>query len=217
VGTSEILGACRVDLQTVDMLLMGSAIQAATDEREYHTWKLTHAADPKYLTEEANAAGLGPAVTTSGLMGQPAPEVKLKLASGKPFLLSKEKGHVVVLDFWASWCGPCMQAMPMVDEVVKEFEAKGVKLVTVNMQEDEETVKSALERLKLDSTVALDIDGATAEKYQVTAIPQTVIIDAEGKVAKLFVGGGSQLGEQLRQALQELTNPSELPASDAAQ
>src|SRR5690606_39602395 len=63
-----------------------------------------------------------PAAPASGLVGQPAPEVKLNLVSGKPFLLSKEKGHIVVLDFWASWCGPCMQAMPMVDEVVCEFE-----------------------------------------------------------------------------------------------
>ena len=204
VGVSDILGACRVDLQTVDMLLLGETIRAATGEQEFHTWKLAHAVEPRYLQDDA-AGGTGPTQPTSGLVGQAAPEIRLKLASGESFQLSGEKGHVVVLDFWASWCGPCMQAMPAVDEVVREFEASGVKLVTVNMQEDLATVEAALERLKLESTVALDVDGATAEKYGVTAIPQTVVIDAEGKVSHLFVGGGSQLAEQLRAAIESLT------------
>ncbi|MEX2168378.1 MAG: TlpA disulfide reductase family protein [Pirellulales bacterium] len=205
VGVSDILGACRVDLQTVDMLLMGEAIEKATGEQEFHTWKLAHAVEPRYLLDDA-AGGTGPAAPTSGLVGQPAPEIRLKLASGESFQLSAEKGHVVVLDFWASWCGPCMQAMPAVDEVVREFEVSGVKLVTVNMQEDLATVEGALERLKLSSAVALDVDGATAETYGVTAIPQTVVIDAEGKVSHLFVGGGSQLADQLREAIQSLTS-----------
>jgi thiol-disulfide isomerase/thioredoxin len=206
VGVSDTLGDCRVDLQTVDMLLLGGAIEAATGEQEFHTWKLTHAAEPRYLSEDS-AGGAGPAAPASGLVGQPAPEIRVKLASGESFELAAEKGHVVVLDFWASWCGPCMQAMPQVDEVVREFESKKVKLITVNMQEDVATVQGALERLKLDSVVALDIDGATAEKYQVTAIPQTVIVDADGKVSHLFVGGGSQLADQLRTALESLTSP----------
>lgn len=210
VGESKTLGACRVDLQTVDVLLLGDRIQEAADELEYHSWKLVHAPDPQYLQEE-ESGGPGPAVSSSGLIGNEAPEFRLELLNGKQFRLSEQKGHVVVLDFWASWCGPCMQAMPSVDEVVREFDAQGVQLVTVNMQEDKETVKAALERLKLDSTVALDIDGATAEKYEVTAIPQTVIIDAEGKVSHLFVGGGSQLPEQLRDALEELTNEEAKP------
>ena len=205
VGVSDILGACHVDLQTVDMLLLGEAIEQATGEQEFHTWKLAHAVEPRYLQDDA-AGGTGPTQPTSGLVGQAAPEIRLKLASGKSFQLSSEKGHVVVLDFWASWCGPCMQAMPGVDEVVREFDASGVKLVTVNMQEDLATVQGALERLKLDSAVALDVDGATAETYGVTAIPQTVVIDAEGKVSHLFVGGGSQLAEQLREAIQSLTS-----------
>lgn len=142
------------------------------------------------------------------MVGKPAPEFTLKLLDGTQFRLSEHKNQVIVLDFWATWCGPCIQAMPQVESVVKEFEQRGVKLIAVNMQEDSEAIRSVLERMDIKPTVALDIDGATAEKYAVTAIPQTVVVDKQGKVAALFVGGGPQLVEQLREVLQrEVAKP----------
>ena len=102
-----------------------------------------------------------------------------------------------------------MQAMPQVDAVVEEFAARGVKLVAVNMQEDHAAASSALERLKIHPAVALDVDGAAAEHYQVTAIPQTVVIDAEGNVAQVFIGSGLELPTQLRGAIENLLAPPE--------
>ena len=117
---------------------------------------------------------------------------------------------MIVLDFWATWCGPCLQAMPQIDKVTHEFADKGVQLVAVNLQEGPEQIKAMLERHKLNMTVALDRDGAIAEKYGANAIPQTVVIDREGKVTRLFIGGGPHLGDQLREALQALM-PGEKP------
>jgi peroxiredoxin len=97
-----------------------------------------------------------------------------------------------------------MQSMPMVDEVVREFADRGVDLVAVNMEEQAPLIKSTLERHKLKVQVALDRDGAVAAKYSVTAIPQTVVIDREGKVVRLFVGGGKQTADALRAAIKEL-------------
>ena len=94
--------------------------------------------------------------------------------------------------------------MPLVDAVVGEFADEGVRLVGVNMQEDPETVAAAAQRLGMAQDVVLDIDGATTEKYEVTAIPQTVVIDAEGRVAGLFIGGGAGLANQLRSTLKDL-------------
>jgi hypothetical protein len=91
--------------------------------------------------------------------------------------------------------------MPQVEQVAREFQDRGVQLIAVNLQEDSGQITPMLERHKLHPTVALDRDGAVAEKYAASAIPQTVIIDQEGKVARLFVGGGPHLGDQLREAL----------------
>ena len=84
----------------------------------------------------------------------------------------------MVLDFWATWCGPCLQAMPQVDRVVREFSDQDVQLIAVNLEEPAKQITSTLERHKLQMAVALDRDGVVAAKYEATAIPQTVIIEA---------------------------------------
>ena len=103
-----------------------------------------------------------------------------------------------------TWCGPCLQSMPLVEKVVHEFDDQGVQLIAVNLEEPAKAITAMLERHKLQLTVAMDIDGVAATKYQANAIPQTVIIDREGKVARLFVGGGPKLADQLRDALREV-------------
>ena len=80
--------------------------------------------------------------------------------------------------------------MPQVEKVAGEFRDRGVQLIAVNLQEEPKQISAMLERHKLQPTVALDRDGAVAEKYAANAIPQTVIIKGDGTVARLFVGGG---------------------------
>jgi len=204
-GESDVLGSCRIDLNDVDRLLLGQAIDEAAAELTYQPWKLQNAVEPKFVTAgDGHSRPLG---TESALVGQPAPEFELDLLSGGRFRLSEQRGKVIVLDFWASWCGPCMQAMPQVDGVVHEFADQGVELVAVNLQEPAEQVRATLERLRLQPQVALDIDGVVAGQYAATAIPQTVIIHRDGTVARLFIGGGSQFAEQLRGALQQVVQP----------
>jgi thiol-disulfide isomerase/thioredoxin len=205
-GQSDLLGACHVDLKAVDALLFGTGIDAAAGELAYHDWRLHSATDPRFVTEDGKSAPSATG-TESALVGKPAPEFELDLLDGAKFRLNEERGKILVLDFWASWCGPCMQAMPQIHAVTEEFKDQGVRLVAVNMQEDQKTAADTLERLGFAADVALDIDGAAAGKYQVTAIPQTVIVDREGKVARLFVGGGPTFGDDLRKALQEVIAP----------
>ena len=109
---------------------------------------------------------------------------------------------MVILDFWATWCGPCIQSMPIVEKTAGEFPEKDVILVAVNVQETPPQIKDMLDRHQLKiSRVALDREGTIAEKYQANAYPQTVIIGREGNISRLFVGGGSNLDEQLRDAI----------------
>jgi thiol-disulfide isomerase/thioredoxin len=204
-GTSEILGACRADLGDVDRLLFGSAIEQEAAELASHVWKLHHAPEPKFAQAEAGGQSDGRSTgMESPLVGQPAFAFRLDQLDGSRFQLADHKGRVVVLDFWATWCGPCLETLPLVEGVVREFAERDVKLIAVNLEEQPEQIKAVLGRHKLKVAVALDRDGAVAAKYTVTAIPQTVVVDRDGKVARLFVGGGKKTAEALRKALQDL-------------
>jgi peroxiredoxin len=172
----------------------------------YHRWRLKNATDPRYVSagdEEAGEAD-GDDGKGSRLVGKPAPDFKLALLEGGEFQLAKARGRVVVLDFWATWCGPCIKAMPMVERAVGQFPAEQVQLIAVNLQEQPKAIRAMLERHQLHVAVALDVDGVAAERYEASAIPQTVVIDSQGKIARLFVGGSNDLEEKIAGAIREL-------------
>ena len=205
-GKSDVLGACRADLADVDQLLFGGSIEESASKLAYHLWKLHHAPEPKFVQAERDAsADNRTAGMESPLVGQPAFSFKLDGLDGAQFNLAGHKGRVVVLEFWATWCGPCLQSMPMIDAVVRDFGAESVELFAVNLEEQPDQIKATLERHKLKVPVLLDRDGVVSAKYAVTAIPQTVVIDRDGNVARLFVGGGKKTADALRKSLQELT------------
>jgi peroxiredoxin len=204
-GTSEILGACRVELAKIDQLMIGQGIEPAVAQLAYHCWKLKNAVDPNFASERDDAGGGRRSGTESALVGKPAPDFALDLLEqNQPFRLLEQRGTIVVLEFWATRCAPCIRAMPMVEKAVSEFPVDKVRLVAVNQSEQPKQIQAVLDALELDVTVALDIDGAVAERFEASAIPQTVIIDREGKIVRLFVGGNDDLGDQIKSAITEL-------------
>jgi len=215
VGESDLLGACLVNLKTVDRLVFGSEIETARANLPFSDWRLRHAQQPAVFSEsETNSEGESMAGTISPLVGQPAPDFKLKTLDGDDFQLSQQQGKVVVLDFWATWCGPCLQAMPLIDQAVAAFPTDQVQLVAVNLQESAEQIRATLKRLEIEPNVVLDIDGVAAGRYQANAIPQTVVIDVNGKITRLFVGGGAQLKSQLTSAIQQAIDAPTSPSTD---
>jgi thiol-disulfide isomerase/thioredoxin len=210
-GRSELLGACRLDVPRIDELILGTAIEEAAATLAFHQWKLKAAAEPLETPDEGEGGDAGEGLE-SALVGKPAPEFQLDMLDGSKFNLADHRNKVLILDFWASWCGPCLQVMPQVDKVAAEFADQGVKLVAVNLEETPDQVKGALERLQLHMPVALDRNGRVAEKYGATSIPQTVIVGPDGKVARLFVGASARFDEQLRTALRSV-----LPAAAGPQ
>ena len=141
----------------------------------------------------------------SPLLGKEAPAIQLETLDGGTLDLAKLKDkNVVILDFWATWCGPCVRAMPIIDKVASQYKDKGVLLYAVNIQEKPEEIKAFLEEAKIDVSVALDKEGEVAKAYLAAAIPQTVIIGKDGTVQVVRIGLLPNLEEQLAKDLEAL-------------
>jgi thiol-disulfide isomerase/thioredoxin len=204
-GASELLGECNVEIEEVDQLLFGRDITARVREYREDPWVLALAQYPRVFLEDEGGAADPSAGKNSEFVGKSAPKFGLAQLDGEHFRLTDHRDRIVVLDFWASWCGPCMQTMPKVDEIVEEIGTDKVHLVAVNLQEPAARVEAALAKLNIAPTVLLDVDGEVAAAYGASAIPQTVIIDKQGVVQHLFVGGGNRFVTNFRAALEELT------------
>ncbi len=199
-GHSGLLGECSIAVGELNQLLFGRNIHEQIRAFRADPWTLSLAQYPRvYLDDGSESAA--PAGGASPMVGKPAVDFSLKSLDGQSFRLSKNHDRIVVLDFWASWCGPCIQTMPLVEQVVDELGTDRIHLVAVNIQETQARASAAVERLEMNATVLLDIDGQTAAAYAANAIPQTVIIDRAGVVTHVFVGGGPKFVEQFRQAL----------------
>jgi len=140
------------------------------------------------------------------LVDKPAPSFDLDTVDGAKFDLAAHKGKVVVLDFWASWCGPCTMALPIVTEVTSGFKDKDVVFLAVNLQESPDQIKQFLDSKKLNINVGLDKDGKIAELYQVQGIPVTFIVGKDGKIAGVHAGFSPDLKESLSKELNDVVS-----------
>jgi thiol-disulfide isomerase/thioredoxin len=133
-----------------------------------------------------------PAPAAGPAEGEPAVNFTLETLDGGSFTLADQMGKVVVLDFWATWCGPCVAGLPVVTEVTGAYKDKGVVFAAVNVNEDKDTVDTFMQDKKWDFRVALDKKGLTANSYGVSGIPHSVIIDKKGVVRHVHVGFGQE-------------------------
>lgn len=201
-GENAIIGPCNFPLEDVDQLIIGDQMLTEVTDIAYNRWKLQSAIEP--LVTAAMEQGNDTSSAASPLVGQPAPEVSLQLLDGTPFKLSEQTGKVVVLDFWATWCAPCMQTMPLVEQAIGQFDTETVTLISINLQESPQQIRPVLERYNLNVTVAMDTDGVAAARYEAKAIPQLVIVGKDGVVKQLYVGGGAKVVEQMSSTIEQL-------------
>ncbi len=142
----------------------------------------------------------------SVLVGQPAPDFSLEDLDGNLVKLADLKGSVVVLDFWATWCGPCRAAMPALNAIYERHKAAGLKVYVVNQQEPKDKVARFIDGAKLTMPALLDLKGSVGRQYHVSGLPTTVIIGPDGTVKHVHVGFGGSLDELERQ-VQSLLKP----------
>ena len=210
-GMHPQLGACQIDLASVNRLVLGDAIAAEATKSRFGKWKLENAPDPKFVNDlddpdadSKGGSGNGMSPQLESLIGAIAPAFELPLLEGDRIRLEDLRGKIVVLDFWATWCGPCIVSLPKLNEIAQEYRGANVQLIAVNIEQKPSEIKSMLGKLEIKPTVALDSDGAVARAYFAEAIPQTVIIDANGKIVRIVVGGGEDAEKQIRSMLDSL-------------
>lgn len=148
------------------------------------------------------------------LIGQPAPQFALVALDGqKAFELDEVLGkRVVVLDFWATWCPPCVEGLPQLAALAQDFANRDVAFYAVNLGEDAATVRKFLTEAEIELPVLLDPQETVAEKYQVRGIPQTVLIGLDGRVHVVHAGLPEDLKGKLTKQLEALLAREDLAA-----
>jgi thiol-disulfide isomerase/thioredoxin len=149
---------------------------------------------------DSTAAG-GAAGTAEGASVGAAPEFRLKTLDGRVLGPKDFKGKVVVVDFWATWCGPCQIQSRILEPLSRDYKGKNVQFLAANVGEDERTVRSFLESKPFPYPVLLDADSAVSNSLGVYALPTLMIIDKKGKIS--FVQPGLTDADTLRQKLKE--------------
>jgi peroxiredoxin len=127
-------------------------------------------------------------LASSGLAGQEAPDFALKSASGANLRLSEQRGNVVMINFWATWCGPCRQEMPLLDDLYVRYERAGFSLLGVNIDDDSSRAMEMAEELGVSFPVLFDEQKEVSKLYQVEAMPVTVLVDREGTIRHVHLG-----------------------------
>ncbi|WP_428937798.1 TlpA family protein disulfide reductase [Fontivita pretiosa] len=142
---------------------------------------------------------------TQSLKGKPAPDFSLQTLDGKTVTLSEQKGSVVLLDFWATWCGPCVAALPHVQQISadKALAERGLKVWAVNAREKNEQVEKFIKQNNYTFTVPMDADGKVLQQYLVRGIPTQVIVGRDGTIKNVFIGfGGEESVKRLHDAIE---------------
>jgi peroxiredoxin len=163
----------------------------------------------KFLQRCAMAAivAASAALAAGGDAGGPAPAFELTNLAGQPGTLSEYKGQVVMVNFWATWCGPCQQEMPLLDQMYKKYKPAGFTLIGVNVDKEAPAVKELLARKPVSFPVLLDPANQVSKAYHVDEMPSSVIIDRKGQIRYIHrgykPGDENEYQDRIRQLIRE--------------
>lgn len=136
--------------------------------------------------------------------GEPLPSFTLPDLDGTPWSLDAMRGQVVVVNFWATWCPPCVAEMPALERLQAAFDGEPLQVVAVNVAEEPYDVALFLRQVPVDLTILLDQRGRTQKGWKVRGLPTTVILDAEGKVRHHVAGQREWDSPEIEAALRAL-------------
>jgi len=160
----------------------------------------TFAITLSFLLGSANIAS----ASQKTLDGSAAPDFTLKSRSGKNLRLSDYRGQVVMVNFWASWCGPCRQEMPILEKMFKRYGKLGFVILGVNTEQDSSKANAYLRDIKVSFPIMYDTTSQVSKTYNVKAMPTTVIIDRNGKMRYLHAGYKSGYEKDYKKQIKKL-------------
>jgi len=134
------------------------------------------------LTTGAYAAGFESRAAT------PAPALKARDMSGASKTLADYRGKVVVLNFWASWCPPCLREMPSMERLRVKMKGQPLEIVALASAEGPDDVKAFLSKMQLGFPILLDADGSNTQRWKVFALPTSFLLDRQGRVRYVLTG-----------------------------
>ena len=132
----------------------------------------------------ATAVPMAYALTASG----PAANFTLKDADGNNVRLSEYRGQVVLINFWASWCGPCRQEFPLLDALHQKYQPMGFTVFGVNVEQERELADKVLREIPVTFPILFDDRNEVSEEYDVDAMPATVLVDRSGEIRFMHRG-----------------------------
>jgi peroxiredoxin len=140
------------------------------------------------------AVMVAPVALGSPSVGGAAPGFELNAMGGKQLGLNELRGQVVLINFWASWCGPCRTEMPRLDALYRKYKAAGVSLVGINVEPDSAEALNYLKSTPVTFPILFDTDSKVSKLYDVAGMPSTVILDRKGTVR--YIHRGYKPGEE---------------------
>jgi thiol-disulfide isomerase/thioredoxin len=156
-------------------------------------------------TTTSAGASSDPAPAEGHEIGAPAPPISVKALSGKTIEVASYRGKVVLLDVWASWCGPCKQELPMLDAMAARLRGRGIEVLAVSIdQERENVVKFLRGHSRWALTVAHDPKGQIADRLQPDRMPTSYIIDRAGIIRYVNRGFQPSDADQIERHLIEV-------------
>ena len=146
-----------------------------------------------------------PAAATDG--SPPAPEFRLANRAGGEMSLSGLKGQVVMINFWASWCGPCRQEFPALDQIYSKYKPMGFQMIAINVESEKADAERFLGKTPVSFPILFDPDTKVSGNYGVNAMPTTFLVDREGRLRwqhrAYKPGDEAKYIEQIRAMLRE--------------
>ena len=145
---------------------------------------------------------------------KPAPDIQLRTARGTTARVSDFKGKVVLVDFWASWCRPCVRSFPAIDGLYRKFRGRGLEVLAVNMDQQRRDADAFLSKAPHAMRIFFDADGHALSAFGLAGIPSLVLIDRLGSVRFVHAGYSDNIADEARLEIDALLSETPPRRSD---